>query len=199
MLYTCKDGKQIQAGRLTSVDFTDLEIYLQQLGPETRQRFGPHRFDLPSIKHQFTKAGDYLGYIARDPETGNIIAYSILKKGFLEHDKDRLQAYGLTLNNDTDYTFAPSVSDALQGKGLGQRLFQHICTEIKLLGARRIILWGGVQCSNVKAVHYYIKNGFRVIGMFEHSGWNYDMIKENLYIQENSDAGEGQGAWSIGQ
>lgn len=43
-------------------------------------------------------------------------------------------------------------------------------------GTKRIILWGGVQAGNEKAVSYYLKHGFRTVGQFEHNGNNYDMI-----------------------
>ena len=185
-MFTIKDGRRIQLGRLTPLDYQDLESYLQQLSPETRQRFGPHRFDLSSIIEQYINPGSYLGFIARDEDSGAIIAYSILKKGFLEHERERLQSYGLATDHHNDYTFAPSVSDAWQGKGVGQYVFRHICNELSLMGAQRIILWGGVQCSNERAVHYYLKNGFRVLGMFEYNGRNYDMILENLYFKGNS-------------
>jgi ribosomal protein S18 acetylase RimI-like enzyme len=185
-MYTIRDGRKIKVGSLATEDFPELETYLQQLGHETRQRFGPHSFDLPSIIGQYINPGSYLGYIARDQDTSAIIAYSILKKGFLEHEMERLQSYGLAPDHHNDYTFAPSVSDAWQGKGVGQYVFRHICNELSLMGARRIILWGGVQCSNERAVHYYLKNGFRVLGMFEYNGRNYDMILENLYFKGNS-------------
>jgi diamine N-acetyltransferase len=171
---------QIQVRILGPDDFPNLHNYLEQLSAETRLRFGPHPFDLASIIDLYASPDHYRGYIAIDISTGIIVAYSILKKGILAHDRERLQSYGLVLNNNTDYTFAPSVTDAWQGKGVGQLVFRYICSELRLLGAGRIILWGGVQCHNQRAVHYYLKNDFRILGQFEYNGCNYDMIREIL-------------------
>ena len=40
----------------------------------------------------------------------------------------------------------------------------------------RIILWGGVQMDNERAINYYKKIGFETIGQFTYNGENYDMI-----------------------
>jgi hypothetical protein len=151
---TSKDAGQLQISRLSPDDYFNLHNYLEQLSIETRKRFGPHRFDLPSIIEQYEDPDKYLGYIAIDNSTGNVAAYSIVKKGILEHDRGRLQSYGLILNAKTDFTFAPSVADDWQCMGVGQFVFQFICSELKKLGATRIIPWGGVQCDNVRAVNY---------------------------------------------
>lgn len=170
----------MQIRNLGPEDFTILHNYLEQLSIETRQRFGPHRFDLASIIEQYADPDKFMGYIVIDNCKGNVVAYSIVKKGILEHDSKRLQSYGLILNDNTDFTFAPSVSDDWQGKGVGQFVFRYICSELKKMGVSRIILWGGVQCDNERAVNYYIKNDFRILGRFEYNGCNYDMIREIL-------------------
>jgi ribosomal protein S18 acetylase RimI-like enzyme len=87
-----------------------------------------------------------------------------------------LQSYGINPDSNTDCTFAPSVADEWQGIGIGNALFQFILTEIKELGIKRIILWGGVQADNDRAKNYYNKNGFKTLGQFEYNGLNYDMI-----------------------
>jgi diamine N-acetyltransferase len=121
-----------------------------------------------------------LGYVAVDAETGEIIAYSIIKRGYIENDGKRLQSYGITLNNKTDCTFAPSVADAWQTCGIGNALFHFILSDLKTMKIKRIILWGGVQADNTKALNYYKKNGFSIAGQFYHNGENYDMIVEIL-------------------
>ncbi len=65
-----------------------------------------------------------MGYIAVEENTGKIIAYAILKKGYLEHDRQRLDSYGLQTDHQTDCTYAPSVADDWQGRGIGTALFQ---------------------------------------------------------------------------
>jgi len=68
------------------------------------------------------------------------------------------------------------VADDWQGKGIGQQLLQHVLREMKTLGRRRAILWGGVQSDNQRAVNLYLRNGFRTLGEFEYHGLNSDMI-----------------------
>lgn len=176
MIIHSKNNKQVLLKRLNPVDFDKLLEYLHALGPDTLRRFGPHPFEKQSIIDLFENSGNHLGYIALNTESSEIIAYSIVKIGYLEHDSFRLQSYGLTLSHKTDCTFAPSVSDQWQSLGIGNCLFNFILSDLNPRGIKRIILWGGVQCDNFKAVDYYLKNGFRTIGQFEYNGPNYDMI-----------------------
>ena len=98
--------------------------------------------------------------------------------GFLEQDAARLQSYGLTLNHETDCTYAPSVTDRWQSLGIGNGLFQYILSELHLTPVKRIILWGGVQASNETAISFYRKKGFRILGTFDYNGGNYDMVMD---------------------
>jgi len=180
VIVQAKNNRKIFLRRFKIDDIDQLFQYLQHLSSETRKRFGPHHFDKQSIIDFYKNADEYLSYVAQDIDTSELIAYSIIRIGYLEHDHFRLQSYGLSLDNKTDCTFAPSVADEWQSCGVGDHLFSFICTELKGYGIQRIILWGGVQCDNRKAVNFYHKNGFRTLGHFEYSGQNMDMILENL-------------------
>jgi diamine N-acetyltransferase len=175
VIITSKNNQSILLRRLTNDDLDELCRYLQALGPETKSRFGPHQFDEKSITEFYATADVYTGYVAIDRVTATIIAYAIIKPGYLDHDKARLQSYGLTVNDKTDCTFAPSVADSWQGLGIGNNLFQFILRDLKTTSINRIILWGGVQAGNDKAVYYYQRNGFTTLGQFLHNGNNYDM------------------------
>jgi len=176
MIFKTKNNKEVLLRRLNPDDFERLFQYLQELSPETTKRFGPHPFDTTSIVDFYGNFENLIGYIGLNNGTGEIIAYSIIRLGYLQHDSFRLLAYGLTPDNQTDCTFAPSVADQWQSQGVGNRLFQFILSEMKTLGMKRIILWGGVQCDNQKAVNYYLRNGFRMLGQFETNVQNYDMV-----------------------
>lgn len=177
MIFRTKNNKQIAIRKLCTGDFDDLFNYLQKLSEVTKKRFGPHPFDKESIICFYRDASN-TGYIAVDPVTSEIVGYSIIKTGFLEHDHSRLQSYGLTPHSRSDCTFAPSVADSWQSCGIGDALFGFILTDLGQAGVRRIILWGGVQADNEKAVKYYQKHGFRKLGQFQHNGENVDMILE---------------------
>lgn len=180
MLITTKDNRQVYLRKLQPTDFDKLFIYLQHLSEGTKRRFGPHLFDRRSIIDFYSTAEFYSGYIAIDIESTEIIAYAIIKIGYLEHDASRLQSYGITLNHSTDCTFAPSVADAWQSCGVGNSLFQFILSDLRAAEVKRIILWGGVQMDNEKAVNYYKKNGFKILGEFYYNGGNYDMVLDVL-------------------
>ncbi len=152
--------------------------YLQQLSAETNKIFGPHAFDQQSINDFYSKGQLNIGYVAKEIETGKIIAYAIIRPEYLTEDGKRLQYCHIIPTSQTDCTFAPSVADAWQSCGIGNALFQYILNDLKGTVFTRIILWGGVQSDNKKAVNYYLRNGFKKIGHFEHNGLNDDMILE---------------------
>lgn len=164
--------------RLIAADLDSLHEYLEGLSAETKSRFGPHSFDKETLDELFSHPGKYSGYVAVETGYLKIIAYSVIKKGFLEHDRPRLESYGLRLNPLSDATFAPSVSDKWQSLGVGTQLFNFMIPCLEAEGVKRIILWGGVQCENLKAVNYYRKLGFNILGQFEYYGQNFDMMKE---------------------
>ncbi len=162
---------------LTSEDLDSLHSYLTGLSEATRHRFGPHPFDNETIRSLFCDSGSYIGYIAVDEENGRIIAYSVIKTGILEHDRFRLEGYGLALDPVTDATYAPSVADDWQGRGIGPQLYEYMVDDLIARGIRRIILWGGVQCGNDRAVSFYRRLGFNILGEFEYYGMNFDMVR----------------------
>ncbi len=178
MIIQTKNNRSVLLRKLIPDDFDKLTEYLEHLSPETKSRFGPHPFDKDSIVGFYENSDKNIGYVVQESETKEIIAYSIIRLGYLEHDAPRLQSNGLTPDHKTDCTFAPSVADEWQSMGIGNHLFQFILSELKANGIGRIILWGGVQCSNEKAVNFYKKNGFKTLGQYEYHGWNFDMVLE---------------------
>lgn len=171
-----KTRQEIELRELSPTDFGKLSSYLSLLSPETKKRFGPHAYDLNSIL-DFYKQHENRAFIALNTKD-EIIGYAIMRTGFLDHDSKRLSNYGLELSKEHDSTFAPSVADAYQSQGVGQLVFEYILQVIETLPIKRIILWGGVQKENEKAVNFYRKKGFKAIGEFEYHGWNIDMVLE---------------------
>jgi len=178
MIVQAKNNKHVSLRKIDSNDIDKLCDYLQHLSLETKKRFEPHPFDKQSIIGFYKYSDTHIGYIALDIETSEIVAYFIIKIGYLEHDSIRLQSYGISLHKTYDCTFAPSVADLWQSNGIGNLLFRYILSDLKMMNIKRIILWGGVQVDNANAVNFYLKNGFRTLGQFFHNGENYDMIYE---------------------
>jgi len=178
MIINTKNNRQVYLRRLYPADLDSLCHYLNQLSPDTKKRFGPHGFSRQAIIDFYNSSNTYSGYIAHVADTTEIVAYVIIKTGYLQHDYNRLAGYGIAPHNVTDCTFAPSVADAWQGLGIGNKLLQFIVADVKAAGIKRIILWGGVQATNHTAVKYYTRNGFTTLGQFTYNGENYDMMLE---------------------
>ena len=173
-VYT-KQNKPVLLRRYTGDDFEHLLIYLHHLSPNTAKRFQPHPFHKEDVI-RFHNDQEHEAWIAVDPISQKIIAYTVLKKGYLQHDYPRLQQYGVNISYNECYTIAPSVTDEWQSAGVGQLLFDYVLSEIKTRNAKQIIVWGGVQIDNIKAIRFYQKNGFRSLGHFQYNGLNEDML-----------------------
>lgn len=180
MLVQLKDHKQLNIRLLEATDSEKLFQYFDGLSPETKSRFGPHPFDratVDDICHHLP--GHTLRYIAINESAGKIVAYMLVKPGLIEWDAQRYAIRHQFFDDATTVTYAPSVADEWQSSGLGSAMYDFIEQELKRKGVKKIILWGGVQAGNQKALHFYSKYGYRYIAPFRHDGKdNYDMLKE---------------------
>jgi GNAT superfamily N-acetyltransferase len=178
MIIETIDNRQIYLRRLTLNDLDNLHHYLENLSMETKKRFGPHEFDKQSVMNFYVNPNIHQGYVAQTIDSNEIVAYFIIKSGYLESDYNRFISYGIKLDSKTDCEFAPSVADLWQSCGIGNKLFHFILADLKKTEVKRIVLWGGVQADNEKAVNYYKKNNFKLLGQFSHNGENYNMLLE---------------------
>lgn len=157
-------------------DVSNLLLYLQHLNAETQDRFGPHPFTKGALDHLYHHP-DYKGFVLIENNSTYIIGYAIVKLGYLEHDLPRLLGYDFQPDHTTDATYAPSLADDWQGKGIGKLLWNTVKDYLQQMQKKRVILWGGVQCTNTIAVKYYQKNNFISIGSYTYNGKdNLDMI-----------------------
>jgi ribosomal protein S18 acetylase RimI-like enzyme len=160
-----------------------LGAYFAGLSPETRRRFAPHPFDQATADALCLRpVPDVLRLVAVPAGAaldGRFAAYVILRLGVTGGERRRFAARGQPVWPETDCTVAPSVADAWQGQGLGTRLMTHVCDLAGQLGRRRMLLMGGTQADNARAVALYRRLGFETAGEFEHPAgvWNYDMLK----------------------
>lgn len=170
-----KQNKQVELRRFTKDDMEHLLTYLHHLTRATAKRLQPHPYHKDDVI-TFHALPEHEAWIAVDEATNKIVAYTVLKKGYLHHDYPRLQQYGVDIFYDDCYTIAPSVTDEWQSEGVGQLLFNYVLDELKNREVKQLLLWGGVQTDNIKAVRFYQKNGFRSLGHFQYNGLNEDMI-----------------------
>jgi diamine N-acetyltransferase len=168
---------------LQKKDEKKLLDYFTQLSTATRSRFGPHSFDRDTVHDICNEpAGDIIRYVALNKQE-EIIAYMLIKKGMNEGEQYRLRQNTIAYEESLFCTFAPSVADEWQSCGLGSAMYKTIESDIQANTVFRfIILWGGVQATNEKAIRYYEKHDFKTVGSFWYAGKNnYDMIK-TIYL-----------------
>jgi len=180
MTINLRNNKTATIRQLNHQDKEALYNYLQQLSAESRSRFGPHSFDRTTINSIIDQPDTNIHrYVAIDDLTGDIVAYMLIKQGMIEFDFPRYAARNLFFDDATTVTFGPSVVDSWQSTGLGSAMASFIEADLSHRRIKTIILWGGVQATNTKAVNFYKKLGYQFIASFWHDEKdNYDLVKE---------------------
>lgn len=155
-------------------DYEKLYAFLQRLPESITKDFAPHIFEHKKLKPLLHHDPDHLAFLAFDHEE-NILSYQALRKDFLPYEKARFLAYGIS--PDRKYcSYAPMVHEAWQGNGLGRSMFGYISGFLKAWKFDHIVLWGGGKQSNHRALAFYERLGFYVLGSFLYEGNNLDMI-----------------------
>ncbi|MBD2700550.1 GNAT family N-acetyltransferase [Spirosoma sp. BT702] len=169
--------EQITIRLLESSDSAKLTAYFGGLSEQTKSYFAPHSFIVETVEHicKTLNPEEVVRLVAVSSATGKIIAYFLLLSGATPSDTARFQALGMPIHTATDYSIAPSIADDYQSRGLGNHLMKKSLAIARTMGKQRIILWGGIQDRNQRAMHYYQKYGFINAGQFTNDVLNYDM------------------------
>lgn len=159
-------------------DAENIISYYTQLSEASKQKFAPHPFTTANLEGTILESKEYIALIAKDSDTDKVIGYAITQLWIFDYDIPRWGNYGQSIHNERkQYScFAPSVADAAQHNGIGRQLLERSIAELKVKGYKFIVLWGGVKCSNIAAVRFYLKNNFKLMGHFDYEGGNYDML-----------------------
>ncbi len=182
-----RNGDLLAIRPLRQADTSALTAYFAGLSEQTVNWYRPHAFDAETVKRicQETGRPEILRIIALPAsDESKIVAYFILQWGVREQDAKRLATFGTTLNEDTDCTLAPSVSDTYQNAGLGSAVLKEAFRLARAAGKKRMVLWSGVNKDNDRAVHFYEKFGFRIVNAAEKDAKNHQMIAD-LTPKEN--------------
>lgn len=161
---------------LQAHDAERLGRFFDALSQETRRRYAPHPLTAEFARELCRNADDAtvrLLLLTRDE--GEVIGYFILKPSPSAVIRQRYSQYGIRLEDGLDMEFAPCVADAHQSRGLASLAMPLIAAEARRVGARSLVLMGGTQASNHRAIHFYEKVGFRRLGAFTTTIENYDM------------------------
>ena len=160
--------------QLHETDYPLLQDYLSSLSHSTTERFGPHGFDLPSIRKAYRDFFPLWGFVALDQQ--QVVAYTLIKLGLITHERERLRQYPGNWSDGHMATYAPSVADHWQGHGLAAAMLRAIIPQLRQRGIRNLVLWGGVMADNQPAIRFYNQQGFQTLGQFRHNGTNLDMV-----------------------
>lgn len=171
---TLPQAGQVTLQQFASGDAAALADYFDRLSPESRARFQPHpltrdaaesicaRRDEPAIRLVLWNAGAIVGYFILEPRMS-------------PHEAARYAAFGIALESESDWLFAPSVADGYQGRGLASLAMPHLIGLAKRRGARSLVLMGGTQAGNARAIAFYEKFGFQRHGGYQTHVFNHDM------------------------
>ena len=156
--------------------------FLEELSPATRRvKFFPS-YDFTTAKAlcDGIRRREKLLLVVELSSSQEIIGLFEISFDISEDDKERFLRSGVLLDERTDCRIGPCLADEYQNKGVGSILFPAIVDIAKKFGRKRMILWGGVFRDNVRAVRFYEKHGFRLVGEFEgqHDRPSLDMILE---------------------
>lgn len=176
------DNTKIKFRPLEESDADMLARFLKDLSALTRERSSFESYDLNCATDLCDSINKYdkLRFVCVEDnkqDNSRIVGLLELSFGIPESDVKRFAEGGLSLNEETDVRFGPTLSDDFQGRGLGTRAFNEIVEIVRNFGKKRILLWGGVLESNVPAVKFYEKLGFKKVATFIKDGKNhFDMM-----------------------
>lgn len=174
------NGEEFTFRPLLSSDSKSFGNFLEGLSADTRNRYAPHPLTFEEAKKicLTLKDSEVLRLIAINKK-GVIVGYFILSFTFREEELNRYHNYGLPIILGKDVRIAPVIADVYQNKGIGSIMMKETINVSRKLGLRYLVLWGGTQATNERAIHFYNKFGFINVGKFEKNNKNnYDMYLE---------------------
>ncbi|MEU1394194.1 MULTISPECIES: GNAT family N-acetyltransferase [unclassified Nonomuraea] len=174
-----KDGSDVVFRPLMHTDAERLAAFLEGLSAESRRLSTFDGYDLEAARELCDAIARYdkLRLVLEDVLSGRIVGLVEFSLDLHPADIARYQEAGIHLAA-TDCRFGPTLSDDYQGRGVGTQIFPLIVDVARHFGRRRIILFGGVLVDNPRAVRYYRKHGFQLVGSFTggEGAQSFDMI-----------------------
>jgi len=167
-----QDGMKVVLRPLKSTDEQALGDYFLSLSDKTKGFFSPHPFNRETAE-KLCKEIDKTSTLRLIAVSANkIVGYFILFPGMSQSSKERYR----NLNENEICSVAPSIADEFQNQGLGTKMMMYTIDIARRLGKKKMILSGGVQVRNQRAIHFYKKFGFKIVREFQTELKNYDMV-----------------------
>jgi len=162
-------GETVILRPLEHKDVDLLTEFLNNLSKRTREYYKLDSYDKSTAKMMCDAINKYdkLRFVVAKKSTDKLIAFFEYSFDIPAGDKERFLKYNIQLNSKTDCRMGPCISDEYQNQGIGSVLFAYLIDIAKQFRQRRLILWGGVFEENKRAINFYIKNGFKKLGIFK--------------------------------
>lgn len=174
-----RDGQPLEVRELHAEDAREFGRFFAGLGAETRSYFGPHPLDAAEAARLCAAQPEPMARRIVAIADGLIAGYFILELGVRDEDADRYRARGQELNPGRVATLAPVMADDWQNRGVAGAVFPSLLRVARAAGRDSLLLMGGTQKRNARAVRFYLREGFQPRGEFEHPPgiWNIDMTR----------------------
>ncbi|MFI7538904.1 GNAT family N-acetyltransferase [Streptosporangium sp. NPDC049376] len=173
------DGSEVVFRPLVHADAERLAGLLEELSAESRRLSPFDGYDLGAARKLCDAIARYdkLRLVLEDVSSGRIVGLVEFSLDLHPADIARYREAGIHLEA-TDCRFGLSLADDYQGRGVGTRIFPLVVDVAQRFGRKRIILFGGVLADNPRAIRYYEKHGFRLVGSFtgRDGARSFDMI-----------------------
>jgi diamine N-acetyltransferase len=168
------DHHALMLRELHADDAKALGQYFDGLTDATTRRFQPHELSAAHAVRLCAEASaDTQRFVMLHSE--QIIAYFILSRRIPPEDAARYRERGVELDGARDLSFAPSVADAWQDHKVASAAMPHLIAHVRAAGVRSLVLMGGTQATNARAIAFYEKFGFVRGGGYETDVYNHDM------------------------
>jgi diamine N-acetyltransferase len=165
---------EVELRSLRADDTERLSAYFAGLSAATQSRYQPHPLTAAMAVQLCQSTSDPTHRLVLT-SADTIIGYFVLETTVRSDDRARYAGYGVTLEDGLDLLFAPSVADAWQNRGLASLAMPPVIALATATGARSLVLMGGTQASNARAIRFYEKSGFVRHGGYQTDQWNHDM------------------------
>ena len=172
-------GEEITLRPLQQSDTQKLTTFLRNLSLETRRLSTFDSYDEVTAKELCDAVSKYdkLRFVLENQKR-EIIGLIEFTLDIPENVLEQYKGYGIDLDIDNTCRFGPTLADDYQSKGLGSLIFSFVIKIAELLDKKYIILYGGVFADNTRAIKYYEKHGFKIVGKYtdENGRESVDMI-----------------------
>jgi diamine N-acetyltransferase len=167
---TLANGDTVTIRSLAAEDGAALFDYFQAFPEESKGFFGPHAFDRETLEQCcHNQSEHYMPLVA--VHEGRIVAYFILCLHVSAAELERMPGWAEV----KPASVAPSALPESRGTGLTPVMMETLFARARQAGKTHAVLMGGMHTTNTRALGFYFKCGFRVIGEWGTDPVHYDM------------------------